>query len=211
MGVRSLAYERMRGIYLDGAVLDEYPLLHPNAFTSVVRPCLADYRGFRNCIRHCCGRRSLPRLEAEGGGRSRLGGFRDPGHKRRATVRFLPDEVEEMRNDMSEDEFAREDVHVRSRRRSRGAYYQEAINALQLQNRVTRVAVDLNASVATAWDLGIKHLQVVWLFQICGREVCTGSIILRAVARSLVTTSTFSGSRRRPAASATRRTCCHMT
>ena len=41
-----LAYERMRGIYLDGAVLDEYPLLHPNAFTSVVRPCLADYRGF---------------------------------------------------------------------------------------------------------------------------------------------------------------------
>ena len=40
------AYERMRGIYLDGAVLDEYPLLHPNAFTSVVRPCLADYRGF---------------------------------------------------------------------------------------------------------------------------------------------------------------------
>ena len=42
----ALAYERMRGIYLDGAVLDEYPLLHPNAFTSVVRPCLADYRGF---------------------------------------------------------------------------------------------------------------------------------------------------------------------
>ena len=36
----------MRGIYLDGAVLDEYPLLHPSAFTSVVRPCLADYRGF---------------------------------------------------------------------------------------------------------------------------------------------------------------------
>ena len=42
----ALAYERMRGIYLDGAVLDEYPLLHPAALTSVVRPCLADYRGF---------------------------------------------------------------------------------------------------------------------------------------------------------------------
>jgi hypothetical protein len=36
----------MRGIYLDGAVLDEYPLLNPAAFTSVVRPALADYRGF---------------------------------------------------------------------------------------------------------------------------------------------------------------------
>ena len=40
------AYERIRGIYLDGAVLDEYPLLNPRAWTSVVRPMLADYRGF---------------------------------------------------------------------------------------------------------------------------------------------------------------------
>ena len=40
------AYERIRGIYLDGAVLDEYPLLNPRAWTSVVRPTLADYRGF---------------------------------------------------------------------------------------------------------------------------------------------------------------------
>src|SRR5215831_6626150 len=33
-----LAYERLRGIYADGVVLDEYPLLNPQAFTSVVRP-----------------------------------------------------------------------------------------------------------------------------------------------------------------------------
>ncbi len=44
------------------------------------------------------------------------------------------------------------------------------MNALQLQERVTRVAVDLNTSVITAWDLGIRHLQCIWLFQICGRE-----------------------------------------
>ena len=52
-----------------------------------------------------------------------------------------------------------------------GAYYQEAINALQLQNRVTKVSADLNTSVITCWDLGIRHLQVIWLFQICGREL----------------------------------------
>jgi hypothetical protein len=34
----SQAYERIRGLYLDGAVLDEMPLLHPNAFDVVVRP-----------------------------------------------------------------------------------------------------------------------------------------------------------------------------
>jgi hypothetical protein len=40
------AYERMRGLYFDGIVLDEFPLLAPNVFSAVVRPCLADYRGF---------------------------------------------------------------------------------------------------------------------------------------------------------------------
>ena len=48
-----------------------------------------------------------------------------------------PDEVEEMRNDMSEDEFARE-MLCSFQAPVEGAYYQEAINALQLQNRVSQ-------------------------------------------------------------------------
>ena len=40
------AYERMRGMYFDGIVLDEYPLLQKTVFSTVVRPCLADYRGW---------------------------------------------------------------------------------------------------------------------------------------------------------------------
>ena len=36
----------MRGIYLDGAVLDEYPLLNPRAWTSVVRPTLGGLSRF---------------------------------------------------------------------------------------------------------------------------------------------------------------------
>ena len=40
------AYERMRGLYFDGIVLDEFPMLNPSVFSTVVRPCLADYRGW---------------------------------------------------------------------------------------------------------------------------------------------------------------------
>ena len=36
---------------------------------------------------------------------------------------------------------------------------------------MTKVPPDLNTSVITAWDLGMRHLQVVWLFQIAGREL----------------------------------------
>jgi phage terminase large subunit len=40
------AYNRIRGLYLDGAVLDEYPLINADALNSVIRPALADYQGF---------------------------------------------------------------------------------------------------------------------------------------------------------------------
>jgi hypothetical protein len=79
-------------------------------------------------------------------------------------------EIADMRADMSPDEFAREmlnsfDAPVE------GAFYTEALNALQTQHRVCKVSPDLNTDVISSWDLGIRHLQCVWLFQLCGREV----------------------------------------
>ena len=164
-----LAYERLRGIYLDGAVLDEYPLLAPAAFTSVVRPCLADYRGFAIVSGTSNGDDHFHKvlLKAEDDPNWDIFDIKitDTGE-----YALSYDEVEAMRSDMSPDEFAREmlnsfDAPVE------GAYYTDALNALQAQNRVTKVTPDLNTSVITCWDLGMKHLQCVWLFQITGREL----------------------------------------
>ena len=165
----ALAYERMRGIYLDGAVLDEYPLLAPQAFTSVVRPALADYRGFAIVSGTSAGDDHFHKLY--------LRALDDPTWDvfdikitDTGTAALLPEEVEEMRNDMSPDEFAREmmnsfDAPVE------GAYYADALNALALAGRVTRVPPDLATDVITSWDLGIRHLQCIWLFQLAGREI----------------------------------------
>ena len=35
-----------RGLYLDGAVLDEYGDIDPSVFTSIIRPALSDYGGW---------------------------------------------------------------------------------------------------------------------------------------------------------------------
>ena len=165
----ALAYERMRGIYLDGAVLDEYPLLHPSAFTSVVRPCLADYRGFAIVSGTAAGEDHFHALKLKAEDDPNWAVFSIPVTDTGNTA-LAPEEVAEMRSDMSPDEFARE-MLCSFQAPVEGAYYQEAINALQLQNRVTRVPPDLNTSVITSWDLGIRHLQCIWLFQICGREI----------------------------------------
>jgi phage terminase large subunit len=165
----ALAYERMRGIYLDGAVLDEYPLLHPNAFTSVVRPCLADYRGFAIVSGTAAGEDHFHALKLRADDDPNWAVFDIPVTSTGDSA-LSPAEVEEMRADMSPDEFARE-MLCSFAAPVEGAYYQEALNALQSQKRVCKVSVDLNTSVITAWDLGIRHLQCIWLFQICGREV----------------------------------------
>lgn len=127
----ALAYERMRGIYLDGAVLDEYPLLHPSAFTSVVRPCLADYQGFAIVSGTAAGEDHFHALKLRAESDINWRVFEIPITATGDTA-LKPEEVEEMRRDMASDEFAREmlcsfDAPVE------GAYYQEALNALQTQ------------------------------------------------------------------------------
>ena len=43
-------YERMRGLYFDGVVIDEPADIDPAAWTMVIRPCLSDYNGWATFI-----------------------------------------------------------------------------------------------------------------------------------------------------------------
>ena len=164
-----LAYERLRGIYLDGVVLDEYPLLAPAAYTSVVRPCLADYGGFAIVSGTSNGDDHFHKLKLKAEGDPHWDIF-DIKITDTGTAALSLEEVDAMRADMSPDEFAREMMNS-FEAPVEGAYYSDALNALQLQGRVTKVPPDLNTSVITSWDLGMRHLQCVWLFQIAGREL----------------------------------------
>lgn len=56
------AYERLRGIYLDGVVIDEYADIDPQAWFAVIRPCLSDYQGWATFIGTPKGRNAFWRL-----------------------------------------------------------------------------------------------------------------------------------------------------
>ena len=164
------AYERMRGMYFDGIALDEYPLLQKTVFSTVVRPCLADYRGWAIVSGTSNGDDHFNTL--------RLRAEADPD---RWDVFIIPlsataeealsyAEAKELTQDMSPDEYAREmecsfDAPVE------GAYFAEQLNALSLQGRVCKVPVDLAAPVMTAWDLGVHDYCSIWWWQNVGREV----------------------------------------
>jgi hypothetical protein len=164
------AYERMRGLYFDGVVADEYPLLNPSMLGSVVRPCLADYRGWAIISGTSNGDdhfHELKKRAEKEPDQWDIFSFpiTDTGEEALAS-----DEVEAMQRDMTADEFAREmmcsfDAPVE------GSYYGEIMNEIALAGQITGVPYDPTASVFTWWDLGIDDEMFIWFCQRTGREI----------------------------------------
>src|SRR4051812_7569498 len=164
----SAAYERMRGLYFDGVVADEYPLLNPSMLGSVIRPCLADYAGWGVISGTSNGDDHFHELK------KRAERETDQWELFNIPVTMTdaldPIEVQEMRKDMTADEFAREmmcsfDAPIE------GSYYGEVLNDITMAGQVTGVPYDPNSLVFTWWDLGIDDEMVIWFAQRCGREL----------------------------------------
>lgn len=161
------AYERMRGLYFDGIVLDEFALLNPAVFSTVVRPCLADYRGWAIISGTSNGDDHFHELKKKNWGKPNWDFIILPVTE---TDALDPDEVIEMTADMTPEEYAREmlcsfDAPIE------GSYYGEFMNDANLQGRITRVPYDPEVPVWTWWDLGIDDFTAIWFFQKCGQEL----------------------------------------
>ena len=162
------AYERMRGLYFDGIVADEYPLLNPSMLGSVIRPCLADYQGWGVISGTSAGDDHFHELKKRAEHQTEQWDlFNIPVTE---TDALPEEEVAEMRKDMTPDEFAREmmcsfDAPIE------GSYYGDVLNDIQLAGQVTGVPYDPNSLVWTAWDLGIDDETAIWFIQQCGREL----------------------------------------
>lgn len=157
--------DRLRGIYLDGVVLDEFGDMDPTIWTQVIRPALSDRKGWACFIGTPKGKNTFYKLwcEAEG----------DEDWTRlmlKASETGLLDQKElaDAKKMMSDDEYAQEyecsfDAAVR------GAYYAHEMNAAEGE-RITSVPHDPRLLTHTAWDLGMSDSTVVWFFQTVGRE-----------------------------------------
>jgi hypothetical protein len=162
------AYERMRGLYFDGVVIDEYADIDPNAWDSVIRPCLTDYQGWATFIgtpkgKNAFWRVHLRSLEESGWFslvlRASESGIIDPG------------ELEDIRKGTPEPVY-RQEMECDFSIGRPGAIYSRAIEAARQSKRVTNdVLWFKELPVYTAWDVGAPHNQKVWIFQPCGDRI----------------------------------------
>jgi phage terminase large subunit len=164
----SAAYERMRGLYMDGVVMDEFAMLDPKAWTTVIRPTLSDYRGWAIVSGTSDGDDHFHELVK----RAKIEDEWDlhiiPVTE---TDALHPDEIEEMRKEMASNpgSFDREmmcnfDAPVA------GAYYAELMNDAELEGRVTNVPYQPGLRTVAIWDLGISDYMSIWIFQKAGQE-----------------------------------------
>lgn len=158
--------DRLRGIYLDGAVLDEYGDMDPTVWTQVVRPALADRKGWATFIGTPKGKNGFHRIWSEA--------ETDPDWTRlmlKASESGLLDaeELAAAKRTMGEDEYAQE-FECSFEAAVKGAYYGTELNEAEAKGRITRIAYDPTLPVHTAWDLGMSDSTVIWFVQVVNRE-----------------------------------------
>jgi hypothetical protein len=158
----------LRGIYLDGAVLDENAQMPPTLFGEVLRPALSDRQGYAVFIGTPMGRNDFYDLW--------LMAQNDPewyaGMYRASETGILSDaELNDARKVMTTEQYAQEyecsfDASIV------GAYYGALIEQAEQEGRITSVPYDPALPVDTSWDIGVDDCTSIWFWQgVPGGEV----------------------------------------
>lgn len=158
--------DSLRGIYLDGVVLDEPADMDPRVWPEIIRPTLSDRLGWAAFI-------GTPK------GKNMFWEIRELARKspewfhaefKASQTNILPiAELEAAQRDMTEDQYQQEyecsfDAAII------GAYYGKLLVKAQEEGRIGKVPWEPKLPVHTAWDLGIGDSTAIWFAQQVGME-----------------------------------------
>ena len=159
--------EALRGMFLDGCVLDEYADMKPRVWGEIIRPLLADRQGWATFIGTPKGKNSFWDLYDAA--------QENPAWHvttlRASETKLLPDaELADARSMMSEDQYLQE-FECSFEAAILGAYYGKEMREADEEGRITDVKYDLAVPVHTAWDLGFNDDTSIVFFQVVGKEI----------------------------------------
>jgi phage terminase large subunit len=158
--------DALRGIYLDGVILDEYADMRPSIWSEVLRPGLSDRMGWATFIGTPKGHNDF--WEKWHGSEGNPDWHRLM-LKASDTGIINPLELRAAKRDMSEDEYQQE-FECSFTAAVRGAYYAKDIEQAESDGRITSIPVE-KVLTNTAWDLGIDDATAIWFYQMLGKEV----------------------------------------
>lgn len=160
-------YDRLRGLYLDGAIIDEAGDQDPRAWPEVIRPALSDRKGWATFIGTPKGRNAFHRIYEMSRKDDAWFSARLPA----SLTGLIPQaELEDAAKQMTPEQYAAEyecsfDAAIV------GSYYGSDVEKAINEGRVSRVPHDRASDVFAAWDLGIGDAMAIWVGQRVGREL----------------------------------------
>ena len=159
--------EALRGQYFDGVILDEIGDQNPKIWTDIVRPALADRKGWCLFI-------GTPK------GHNHFKELRDRAEKEegwgllefKASETGVVDEAElkAAKNEMGESKF-RQEFECSFDAPIEGSYYGEILNELEDKKHMQEIPREELSRTFTAWDLGMGDSTSIWVAQLVGSEV----------------------------------------
>jgi len=159
--------DSLRGLYFDGAVLDEFGLMKGQTWSQVVRPALADRQGWALFIGTPNGRNYFFEICQQA--KTSEGWFFQ--EFKASQTGILPDEeLKAARSQMTEDEYAQE-FECSFEASVRGAVYAKELAQARADERIRAVPYDPLLPVHTSWDLGVGDSTAIWFAQQIGAEL----------------------------------------
>jgi len=159
--------DSLRGVYLDGCVLDEIGNINPSLFTEIIRPALSDRLGFAVAMGTPKGQNHFKDLRERGLNED---GWKLLEFKASETKLVDKDELASALNEMGEDKYNQE-FECSFSAPVEGSYYSAIINGLEEKNRMVDIERDGLARTYTGWDLGMSDSTSIWVAQLVNKEV----------------------------------------
>lgn len=159
--------DSLRGIYLDGVVLDEAADMSPRLFDEIIRPALADRKGWAVWIGTPKGQNAFFDLWVDSENKP---GWLRLMLKASETGLVDEDELRDAQQSMTFEQY-RQEFECSFMAAIMGAYYGREMEAARNEGRIVPRLYDKHLPVSTAWDLGAGDDTVIWFFQKSGMDL----------------------------------------
>jgi len=159
--------DSLRGLYLDGVVLDEFADMKPSLWGAVLRPLLSDRRGWATFIGTPKGHNQFWEIYNNA--------IKDDSWYvktlRASQTNLIPqEELDDARKMQTQDQYLAEwECDFESA--IIGAFYGKEMRQLTDQGRILDIEYDPMFPVHTAWDLGYSDDTAIWWFQVVHGEI----------------------------------------
>ena len=161
--------DSIRGIYLDGCVLDEFATMDPTAWSQVVRPALSDRKGWAIFISTPKGTNAFHKMYLQAKKHESADWF--AAMFKASETKILPQsELDAARMTMSQEEYDQE-YECSFTAALVGAYFGRELAQSQKEGRIINFALEPGYPIDISWDLGMDDSTAIWFAQEVGREV----------------------------------------